>query len=75
MTYKFNQFNVSISNPTWEIQSVTDHYNSTCTVGIVLTTESAEFGVSLEGFTYQNDTWTTEDINAFVKTKLKEYEI
>lgn len=74
MTYKFQQFNTEISNPSWEVQSVTDHYNNTCSVNIVLSTESAKFGVSLEGFTYDK-TWSDADIFAFIPEALKAFEV
>ena len=73
MKYKFEQFKIEIINPTWEVQSVTDNYNNTCSVNIILSTESAKFGVSLDGFTYI-DTWEDSDIFSWVEQKLKEYE-
>ena len=74
MKLKFEQFDLEIINPTWEIQSVTDHYNNTCSVSIVLITDSAKFGVSLDGFTYY-EPWTDSDIFAFIPEALKAYEI
>ena len=73
MEYKFEQFNIDIVNPTWEVTSVTDNYNNTCTINIILVTDSAKFGVSLEGFTY-NETWEDAYIFDFIPKKLKEYE-
>ena len=73
-TYKFTQFNNEIINPTWEVVSVTDHYNNTCSVSIILSTESSKFGVYLDGFTY-SETWEDADIFAFVPQALKEFEI
>ena len=72
--YKFTQFNLEIVNPTWEVKSVTDNYDSTCSVEIVLSTDTAKFGVSLSGFTY-NETWEDADIFAFVPQALKEFEV
>lgn len=76
MTYKFNQFNVEIVNPTIEIIAVNDLLNSkTCNVDILLTTDSAKFGVSLQGFTYV-DSWEDADIeNWVVNVELPKYEI
>ena len=72
--YKFTQFNLEIVNPTWEVKSVTDNYDNTCSVEIVLSTDTAKFGVSLSGFTYK-ETWEDADIFAFVPQALKEFEI
>ena len=59
-TYKFEQFNVEITNPTVTVVNVVDAINQkTCSVDVLLTTDSAEFGVNLQGFTYA-DTWTYE---------------
>ncbi len=74
MTYKFEQFTGTITDPTIAINHVSDNLVSkTCNVDIVLTTDSAEFGVTLTGFTY-NSTWEDADIQKFVTVKMKEYE-
>lgn len=73
-TYKFDQFNIQIKDPTWGICSVTDNYDNTCVVDIILKTDSASFGISLSGFEYQ-DTWEDSDVFDFIPTKLKEYEV
>lgn len=73
-TYKFEQFNLEIIDPTWEVKSVTDNYDNTCDINIVLTTDTAKFGVSLFGFTY-NETWEDADIFAFIPQALKEFEV
>ena len=75
-TYKFEQFNVEITNPTVEVVNVADAINQkTCSVDVVLTTDSAEFGVNLQGFTYA-DTWTDEEIILWVNdVELPKYEI
>ncbi len=50
-TYKFEQFNVEIVNPTVEVVNVADAINAkTCSVDVVLTTDTATFGVNLQGF-------------------------
>lgn len=75
-TYKFAQFNVEIVNPTIEILVVNDLLPSkTCNVDILLTTDSAKFGVNLEGFTYEL-TWEDADIENWVlNVELPKYEI
>lgn len=75
-TYKFEQFNVEITNPTVEVVNVADAINlKTCSVDVVLTTDTAEFGVNLQGFTY-TDTWTDEEIILWVNdVELPKYEI
>lgn len=73
-TYKFEQFNVEITDPSIDVQAVNDNIkDKTCAVDILLTTENAKFGVQLTGFTYV-DTWEDEDIYAWVQIELKKYE-
>lgn len=74
MILKFDQFDLKIKNPTWDINSVIDNYDNTCVINIILKTDSASFGVSLYGFTY-NETWEDSDIFDFIPIKLKEYEV
>jgi hypothetical protein len=75
-TYNFPQFNVEIVNPTIEILVVNDSLPSkTCNVDILLTTDSAKFGVNLQGFTYEL-TWEDVDIeNWVINVELPKYEI
>jgi hypothetical protein len=75
MTYKFEQFNVEIVNPTIEVLSVNDDIKQkTCVVYIQLTTDSAKFGVDLNGFTYL-DTWEDSDVYKWVEVELKKHEV
>lgn len=74
-TYKFEQFVGKIIDPTIEIKSVNDNMQGGCSVDVILKNEAAECGISLTGFAYQNDTWTTADIEAWVPVKLREYEV
>ena len=75
-TYKFSQFNVEITNPTVEVVNVLDAINlKTCSVDVVLTTDTATFGVNLQGFTYA-ETWTDEEIILWVnEVELPKYAI
>ena len=74
-TYRFEQFKVNITNPSIEVVSVNDHItDKSCDVNIKLTTDSAEFGVNLSGFTYA-DTWQDADILAWVNTELAKYSV
>ena len=74
--YKFKQFNIEITNPTVEVTSVIDAINQkTCSADVLLTTDSANFGVTLSGFTYA-DTWTDQDIiDWVVNVELPKYEV
>jgi hypothetical protein len=75
MTYKFEQFNTEITNPQVEVISVSDNIQAkTCNVDILLTTDTAKFGVTLNGFTYL-DSWEDVDIIAWVDTELIKYEV
>jgi hypothetical protein len=75
-TYKFEQFNVEIVNPTVEVVNVADAINAkTCSIDVVLTTDTATFGVNLQGFTYA-ETWTDDEIILWVNdVELPKYEI
>ena len=73
MTYKFEQFNVEITNPTIEVVNVIDNINTkVCNVDILLTTDTAQFGVTLSGFTYE-ETWTDQDVRDWVSVELQNY--
>ena len=74
-TYKFEQFIGKIVDPTVKIIEVKDNMRGECSVDIVLKNKAAECGVSLSGFTYENDTWETAEIEAWIPVKLKEYEV
>lgn len=73
MTYKFEQFNVEIINPVVEVVNVIDNINTkTCNVDVLLTTDTAEFGVTLNGFTYL-ETWDDADVINWVGIELQKY--
>ena len=74
-TYKFNQFNVEITNPTTQVKLVNDNIiDKVCSVEILLTTDTAKFGVQLDGFTYA-DTWEDADVLNWVTQELEKYEV
>jgi len=74
-TYKFEQFKVEITNPTPEVKLVNDNIiDKVCSVEILLTTDTAKFGVQLDGFTYAN-TWEDADVLNWVNEELKKYEV
>ena len=73
--YKFEQFKVEITNPTTEVKLVNDNIiDKVCSVEILLTTDTAKFGVQLDGFTYA-DTWQDADVLNWVNEELKKYEV
>ena len=75
MKLKFNQFNVEIDNPTVAVLAVADNLKEKeCSVSILLTTETAKFGLTLDGFTY-SDTWEDSDVYAWVGNELTKYEV
>ena len=75
MTYKFEQFNTEITNPQVEVISVSDNIQAkTCSVEILLTTDTAKFGVTLNGFFYV-DSWEDVDIISWVNSELVKFEI
>ena len=74
-TYKFEQFKVEITNPTTEVKLVNDNIiDKVCSVEILLTTDTAKFGVQLDGFIYV-DTWEDADVLNWVNEELKKYEV
>jgi hypothetical protein len=75
MTYKFSQFSVEIVNPRIEVLVIHDTIaKRTCSVDVLLTTETANFGLSLDGFTYVND-WNDEEVELWTLTELSKYEV
>jgi hypothetical protein len=76
-TYKFEQFNVEIENPTISIDLDTigdKAISKTLSVDILLTTESALFGVRAEDMPYI-ETWEDSDVEPMVVEWLKQFEI
>jgi hypothetical protein len=77
MIYKFPQFNVEIENPTTEINLNTigdKALSKQLSVDVLLTTDSASFGVRAEDMPY-SDTWDDEDIPGMVAEWLTQFEI
>ena len=74
-TYKFEQFKVEITNPIIEVVLVNDNIiDKKCSIGVLLTTDTAKFGLGLDGFKYV-DTWEDTDILNWVELELKKYEV
>lgn len=72
-TYKFEQFNLEIIDPTISVLHILDSIRSkTCSVDLLLTTDSAEFGITLNGFSYLN-TWEDTDIINWVNTEIDKF--
>jgi hypothetical protein len=77
MTYKFPQFQVEITNPSIEINlnSIGDKaLDKTLSVDIILTTDTASFGVRAEDMLYV-DTWEDSDITDMVNNWLVQFAI
>jgi hypothetical protein len=75
MTYKFPQFNVTITDPTIEVLNVTDSITTqTCSVDVLLTVDLAQFGVTLDGFTYVSD-WSDDEVRDWTIVELSKYEV
>lgn len=75
-TYKFPQFNVEIINPTVTVTTVLDNIiDKVCTANVILATDSTNFGVSFEGYTYESD-WNDQDIINWVNNvELPKYQV
>ena len=75
MTYKFENWNIEIVDPIKQVVNVIDNIeNKTCNVDLLLTTDTAQFGVTLSGFTYE-ETWTDQDVRDWVAIELEKYEV
>lgn len=77
MTYKFPQFNVQIVNPTIAINlnTISDKaIDKLLGVDVLLTTDTAEFGVRAENMPY-DPTWDDDDIPAMVNTWLAQFAV
>ena len=74
-TYKFPQFNVEIVNPTIEVVTIHDTIaTKTCSADMLLSTSQANFGVTLDGFTYVSD-WSDSEVQVWALVELQKYEI
>lgn len=76
MTYKFEQFKVEISNPTIlvNLNTIQDKaIDQLLSVDVVLTTDSATFGVTANDMTY-TDTWEDNEVEGMVVKWLKQFE-
>lgn len=75
MKYKFDQFNVEITNPEVSVVHVLDNIAAKeCSVQVLLATPDTNFGVTLSGFTYTND-WTDEEVEMWTITELQKYAV
>jgi hypothetical protein len=75
MTYKFEQFNVEITDPSISVIHVIDNIAAKqCSVEVLLATTDAKFGVTLSGFTYTND-WSDEEVKIWTMVELQKYAI
>ncbi len=75
-TYNFPQFNVEIVNPTVTVEIVHDYIQQKiCNVDVLLSTPTANFGVTFLGYTYTAD-WNDQDIIDWVNNvELPQYEV
>jgi hypothetical protein len=74
-TYKFDQFNVEIVDPTVEVITIHDTIaQNTCAVDVLLSTPTANFGVTLSGFTYSED-WNDEEVEIWTMVELQKYAV
>jgi hypothetical protein len=77
MTYKFPQFNIEIIDPSLlvSLNTIQDRaIDKLLSVFVILTTDTAEFGVIAENMPYV-DTWDDADIPDMVNIWLAQYEV
>jgi hypothetical protein len=76
MKYKFPQFKVEIENPTIsvDLDTIGDKaISKQLSVDVLLTTESAKFGVRAEDMPY-TDTWEDSDVESMAMQWLTQFE-
>ena len=77
MKYKFPQFKVEIENPTIsvDLDTIGDKaISKQLSVDVLLTTESASFGVRSEDMPYV-ETWEDSDVEPMVMQWLTQFEV
>ena len=77
MIYKFPQFNVAIENPTITVNLNTigdKAIDQLLGVDVLLTTETASFGVRAEDMPYVG-TWEDDEVQGMVNNWLVQFEI
>ena len=77
MTYKFPQFNIEIVNPTITINlnTISDKaIDQLLSVDVLLTTDTASFGVRAEDMPYVG-TWEDEEVEGMVNIWLVQFEV
>jgi hypothetical protein len=77
MIYKFPQFNVAIENPTItiDLNTISDKaIDQLLGVDVLLTTDSASFGVRAEDMPYIG-TWEDSEVQEVVNEWIKQFEI
>jgi len=75
--YKFPQFKVEIVNPTVTVDmtNITDNtVQKELTVNVLLETDTAKFGVSLDAVKYEN-AWYDADVYDLVINRLKDFQV
>jgi hypothetical protein len=76
-TYIFSQFKVSITDPqiTIDMNSISDRaIDKLLSVDVILTTDTASFGVRAEDMPYTN-TWEDGDVQGMVENWLTQFEV
>jgi len=77
MTYKFPQFKLEIENPIIyvNLNTIQDKaIDQLLSVDVVLTTDTAKFGVTAQDMPYIN-TWEDEEVEGMVLNWLKQFEV
>ena len=77
MTYKFEQFKIEIVNPIIEVNlnTIQDKaIDKLLSVNVVLTTDTAKFGVTAIDMPY-SDTWKDSEVEGMVVKWLKQFEV
>jgi hypothetical protein len=72
-TYKFPQFTTEIVDPTITVTTVTDSIQiKKCNVDVLMVTSTANFGITLTGFTYTDD-WNDSEVEVWTMVELSKY--
>lgn len=70
MNMKFIGENIEMVVDSFEIIQATDDFNGGCSFLVRLINEKSTLVETIDGFTYENDKWETEDAERFITEKL-----
>ncbi len=73
MKYQFD--NITVTNPSIDIAPIIDDNKGLCTIKATLSSGAMEAIITIGVMPYENDTWTTADVEAFVAAQMAAREV